>query len=141
LEVASKTRAGKQCFRLAVCTCGSDRIDSGPVSPAVFWWEACSWQKPPGIRHGILRISGVLSARSLRHCTQTYQLRYGDGGIERKEPPLVSSGWVPRDNSPLRFFWKSSSHNWILILLWSKVPGQDWGSYPRPTATLNTTTL
>jgi hypothetical protein len=29
-----------------------DHIDLGVVSSAVFWREACGWQKRPGIRHG-----------------------------------------------------------------------------------------
>jgi hypothetical protein len=45
-------REGKQRLWLAVCTWGSDRIDLGVVSSAMFWREAYGWQKPPGIPHG-----------------------------------------------------------------------------------------
>jgi hypothetical protein len=42
--------AGKRLW-LTAFTWGSGRIDLGAVSPAVFWREACGWQKPLGIRH------------------------------------------------------------------------------------------
>jgi hypothetical protein len=52
--------AGKKCLRLAAFTWGSERIDLG----AVFWREACDWQKLPGIRH----VSYLILSLYLVHC-------------------------------------------------------------------------